>query len=184
MLILAITGMPGAGKTTVAEALQREGIKGIAMGAMIREETKRRGLYPDDKNMGAVMLEMRGRYGASAVAELCLRVIEKMKENVVVVDGIRSVEEITAFRKAGDVKLLAIHASPSRRFALLSKRGRSDDPQDAKSFNTRDERELSIGIGNAIAMADEVISNEHVAREELAAQAVELISGWVAPHAG
>ena len=61
------------------------------MGDMIREETKRRGLHPDDKNMGMVMREMREKYGAGAVAELCLRVIEPMKENAVVVDGIRSV---------------------------------------------------------------------------------------------
>ena len=179
MLIIAITGMPGAGKTTAAEALGMLGLKRVAMGDMIRQETRRRGLVEDDKNMGNVMREMRERYGAGAVAELCLQVIESMNEKVVVVDGIRSVSEVEAFRKAGDVKLLALLASRQRRFALLTERKRSDDPPDMKSFNARDERELSIGIGNAIALADEAISNEHLHRQELADASIGIARGWM-----
>lgn len=181
MLMIAITGMPGAGKTTVARALEVFGLKGIAMGDMIREETKRRGLHPDDKNMGDVMRDIRARYGAGAVAELSLRVIEKSAESAIVIDGIRSMAEIDAFKKAGSVRLLAVHASGARRFALLSARRRTDDPLDIESFNTRDERELSIGIGNAIALADEVISNEHLSLEELGNAAVKMVKGWLTP---
>src|SRR5208283_1841915 len=108
MLIIAITGMPGAGKSTVARALGGVGLRRIAMGDMIREETSRRSLPLDDKNMGLVMQELRGTYGAGAVAELCLRSIQsKETEAAVVVDGIRSVAEVEIFRKAGEVKLLA-----------------------------------------------------------------------------
>jgi dephospho-CoA kinase len=179
LLIIAITGMPGAGKTTAAQALAKTGLKRIAMGDMIREETKRRGLFADDKNMGMVMREMRERYGAGAVAELCLQIIEPMKEDAVVVDGIRSVGEVEAFKRAGEVRLLAVHASRQRRFALLSERKRTDDPPNIESFNTRDERELSIGIANAIALADEVISNEHLLPQELAQAVVKIVEGWI-----
>ena len=184
MLIIAITGMPGAGKTKVAEALGSLGMKRVAMGDMIRQETKRRGLVEDDKNMGNVMREMRERYGAGAVAELCLRVIEGMNEKVVVVDGIRSVSEVETFRSAGEVKLLAVLASRRRRFALLSERKRSDDPPDMKSFDARDERELSIGIGSAIALADEAISNEHLRPQELADASIGIARGWMGPANG
>jgi dephospho-CoA kinase len=179
MFIIAITGMPGAGKTTAAQALEKIGLKRIAMGDMIREETKRRGLYADDKNMGMVMREMREKYGAGAVAELCLLAIEQIKERAMVIDGIRSAPETDVFKRVGGVKLLAIHASRQRRFALLSDRKRTDDPLNIESFNTRDERELSIGIGNAIALADEVISNEHIGREELGQAVVKIVTGWV-----
>ncbi len=179
MLIIAITGMPGAGKTTAAQALEKTGLKGIAMGDMIREETKRRGLLADDKNMGMVMREMREKYGAGAVAELCLRIIEPMNEKAVVVDGIRSVGEVEAFKRAGEVRLLAVHASRKRRFMLLSERRRTDDPPNIESFNTRDERELSIGIGSAIALADEVISNERLLPQELAQAVVKIVEGWM-----
>lgn len=179
MLIVAITGMPGAGKSTVARALETAGFQGIAMGDMIRQETKRRNLAPDDQSMGMVMREMREKYGAGAVAELCLNAIRSMKGEVVVVDGIRSVAEVEIFRRAGAVRLLAIMASPERRFQLLTSRGRTDAPQSIESFRTRDERELSIGIGAAIALSDEAISNEHITAVELGSSALKIVDSWM-----
>jgi len=181
MLIIAITGMPGAGKSTVAEALEGAGFARIAMGDMIREETARRGLYLDDKNMGTVMREMREKYGAGAVAELCLRSIESKRAEMIVIDGIRSVAEIEIFRKTADVRLISVHASPKRRFELLTSRGRTDAPPDLASFKARDDRELSIGIGDAIAMSDEAISNEHITPEELRNTALRIVAGWTKP---
>lgn len=179
MLIIAITGMPGAGKSTVARSLETAGFGGIAMGDMIRVETKRRKLHLDDQNMGMVMRELREKYGPGAVAELSLKALESMKRDVVVVDGIRSMVEVEIFKRAGDVKLLAILASPERRFSLLRSRGRTDAPQSLESFRTRDERELSIGIGAAIAMADEAISNEHISAEELGSSALKVVDAWL-----
>lgn len=181
MLIIGITGMPGAGKSTAAKELGKSGLRVVAMGDMIREETRRRNLYPDDTNMGSVMRELREKFGAGAVAELCLRSIRSTKAETVVVDGVRSMAEVELFRKNGEVRLLAIWASPKRRFELLRARGRSDDPQTVESFTVRDERELSIGIGAAIALADEVISNERLSIESLGEEVAKLAAGWMKP---
>jgi dephospho-CoA kinase len=179
MLIIAITGMPGAGKSTVAQALEGAGFGRIAMGDMIREETGRRGVNLDDKNMGMVMKELREKYGAGAIAELSLRSIQSKGGDVIVVDGIRSVAEIEIFRRAGEVRLIAVLASPKRRFELLTSRGRGDAPPDLESFRARDDRELSIGIGNAIALADEAIVNERILPEELGKAALKMATGWM-----
>src|SRR5439155_25449965 len=127
MLIVAITGMPGAGKSTAARALENFGMKRVVMGDVIREETKRRGLAADEKNTGEVMKDLRKRYGEGAVAELCLKSIGKAKPDLLVVDGIRSLVEVETFGRAGRVLLLAIHACRERRFSLLKERRRSDD---------------------------------------------------------
>ena len=129
--------------------------------------------------MGMVMKELREKHGAGAIAELSLRDIESMKQEVVVVDGVRSMAEIEIFKRAGEVRLLAVLASPQRRFQLLTSRGRTDAPTSEESFRQRDERELSIGIGTAIAMADEAISNEHVTAEELGSSALKVLDTWM-----
>jgi dephospho-CoA kinase len=179
MLIIAITGMPGAGKSTAAKALEARGFKRIVMGDVIREETRRRGLEPDEKNTAKVMIELREKYGPGAVAEVCLHSLKAMKESVVVVDGVRSFAEVEVFAREGKVKLLAIHASRDRRFKLLTERGRSDAPASRASFDERDKRELSIGVGDAVALADESLSNERSTPKDLENRAVELVEWWV-----
>jgi dephospho-CoA kinase len=177
--LVAITGMPGAGKSTAAQGLVARGWKRVVMGDVIREETKRRGLVADEKNTGDVMRELRKERGEAAVAELCLEAIRGLKTDTVVVDGIRSMAEVEVFRRSADVLLIAIHASRKRRFALLKERGRSDDPQLYESFLRRDERELEVGISRAIALADEVVSNEHSTPEALSEKVVEAVGRWV-----
>jgi dephospho-CoA kinase len=180
LMIVAITGMPGAGKSTAAKALEGRGFKKVVMGDVIREETRRRGLEPDQTNTGKVMVELRERYGAGAVAEACLRLLKPLDDDdVVVIDGIRSMAEVEVFRRAGKVRLFAIHASRDRRFGLLTERGRSDAPASRAIFDERDARELSIGVGNAVALSDETLSNEHTTPEELGKRVVELADSWV-----
>ncbi|HXW36557.1 MAG TPA: AAA family ATPase [Nitrososphaerales archaeon] len=185
MLIVAITGMPGAGKSTAAQALVDGGWRRFVMGDAVREETKRRGLQPDAKNTGDVMRDLREKRGEAAIAELCLRAIGDSGAERVVVDGIRSLAEVDAFRKKAKVLLVAIHASPARRYSFLKERGRSDDPLSYEMFRKRDERELKVGIGEAIAMADESLSNERLNTKELEGSMVKLVGGWLGsdgPH--
>jgi len=171
--------MPGAGKSTAAQALVSRGWKRVVMGDVIRAETKRRGLEPNAKNTGDVMRLLRKERGEAAVAELCLETISKMKTEKVVVDGVRSMAEVDAFKKKASVLLVAVEASPSRRFELLKERGRSDDPLTFDMFLERDRRELGVGIGRAIALADESVSNEHTTTERLAAEISKVVERWM-----
>lgn len=176
--IVAVTGMPGAGKSTAAEALVKKGWKLVVMGDVIRAETKRRGLEPNAKNTGAVMKLLREQKGEAAVADLCLEEILRGGAERVVIDGIRSMAEVDAFRKEAKVLLVAVGASPSRRFGLLKDRGRSDDPLSLEMFAARDRRELDVGIGASIALADETVSNERATSETLASEIYGVVSRW------
>jgi dephospho-CoA kinase len=73
---------------------------------------------------------------------------------------VRSLEEVEEFRKVGDAKIIAVHSSPKTRYERLSRRGRSDDPKSWEEFRERDLRELDVGIGRVISLADEIIINE------------------------
>jgi dephospho-CoA kinase len=160
-IVVGVTGMPGAGKATVREAVRKMGYSVVVMGDEIRKEAKRRKLKPTPENLGMIMLKLREEEGPAAVAKRCVPQIEKAKEKVVVVDGIRSPHEVEEFKRHfPNFTLIAIHASPETRFRRLFQRKRSDDPKGWKTFTERDLRELSVGIGAAIATADYMIVNE------------------------
>jgi len=160
-MVIGVAGMPGAGKATVKYAAENMGWSVVVMGDEIRSETRRRGLEPTPENIGKIMLELRGEEGLAAVAKRCIPKIENAKSNIVLVDGVRSLSEVDEFKKCfGDFTLIAVHSSPETRFQRLSKRKRSDDPKGWDVFYQRDLRELGVGQGDVIAVADYMIVNE------------------------
>ena len=178
-LLVCLTGMPGAGKSTIAEGLKPKGYEIINLGNAVREEAKKRNLDPTRENLGKLMLELRENNGAGAIAELVKPTIESSNANVLLIDGVRSNDEIKVLRKLGIVKLLAIHASTDTRFNFLQKRGRSDDPQTKEHFNERDDRELGVGVSNSIALSDFAISNIGLTKDELIKKSYDIIQRWV-----
>jgi len=160
-LVVGLAGMPGAGKSVVVNVAKAMGYGVVVMGDVVREEASRRGLEPSPENLGGIMLELREKEGASVIAKKCITKIQETKEQKVIVDGIRSLAEVEEFKKQfPKFALLAVHASPETRFRRLYHRQRSDDPKNWQIFHERDMRELSVGLGNAIAMAEHLIVNE------------------------
>ena len=174
--------MPGAGKSTVAEALiKTNDFILINMGDCVREEVLRRNLELNDKNLGNLMLELRKKMGQGAIANL---IVDKIKKDYslnskFVIDGVRSIHEIDVLKNLGIVKILAIHASLSTRFDHLQIRSRSDAPSSMNDCMTRDKRELSVGVSEAIAFADEMISNNDITIDELCSVSKSIIQKWL-----
>jgi dephospho-CoA kinase len=161
-LVLGLTGMPGAGKSLFVETAEELGYLKVTMGDVIREETRKRGLEPTPQNVGKVMLELRREGGNNIIAEKCVPKIAALSTSRIVIDGIRSLNEADVFKANFQCfKLITVHASPQIRFVRLSQRGRSDDPPTFEVFHERDMRELSVGLGNAIAMSENVLVNDN-----------------------
>jgi dephospho-CoA kinase len=158
--VIAVTGMPGAGKGVATEAAKRLGLEVLALGDIIREETERRGLKPTPENIGSVMLQVRLDEGPAVVVRRLAPKIEASQGKTVVVDGIRSEYELRELKEKFDVFTVAIHASPKTRFQRLLARGRSDDPKTWDTFCDRDSRELQVGLCSVIALADVLLVNE------------------------
>jgi dephospho-CoA kinase len=161
-LVVGLAGMPGSGKSLVVETAVAEGYGVVVMGDAVREETKKRGLALNPKNIGRVMLELRKKGGASVIADRCIPKIKQQESEKVIVDGVRSLSEVDAFKKHfSNFSLIAVYASPETRFNRLYLRHRSDDPEGWEVFRERDMRELGVGLGNAVAMAEYLIVNEN-----------------------
>ncbi len=177
-LIVCLTGMPGAGKSTIANGLKSKGYKIVNLGDAVRREAKRRNLEPTGGNLGRLMLELRRQNGPDAVVQLARPQIDDSDSDVIIVDGIRSNEEIQSLKKICDVKIISIHASTDTRYDFLAKRARPDDPRDKENFDKRDSRELGVGISASIALADESISNNNMTVQELVDRTASIIQRW------
>ncbi|HYA77108.1 MAG TPA: AAA family ATPase [Verrucomicrobiae bacterium] len=165
-IVVGLAGMPGSGKSLVVETSRELGYDIVVMGDVIREEALKRGLELTPQNVGKVMLQLRTEGGNTVVAEKCIPKIESQASTKVLVDGLRSLYEVDAFKAYfSKFSLVAVHASPEARFNRLFSRRRSDDPSGWEVFRDRDIRELSVGIGNVIAMAEQMIVNDNSVKE-------------------
>lgn len=160
-VVVGLAGMPGAGKGVFRKTVKKYGYPVVIMGDEIRAEVKRRNLKPTPQNLGLVMLNLRQLDGPAAIAKRCIPKIINTSKKIVVVDGIRSLVEVDEFKKHfSNFIQFAIHASPEIRYKRLFRRKRSDDPKNWKTFMERDLRELGIGMGSVISLADYMIINE------------------------
>jgi predicted RNA binding protein with dsRBD fold (UPF0201 family)/cytidylate kinase len=163
MKIIAFVGLPLSGKSTATEVAREFGIPIVVMGDVVREEAVRRGVELTDENLGKIASELRQKEGMDAIAKRCIPRIREvlMEKGVVIIDGIRGIDEIKKFREAfgGDFVLIGIEAPLEMRYERARMRKRSDDVQTIDDLRTRDERELSWGMSEALEMADFTVEN-------------------------
>lgn len=158
MKILAIVGLPGSGKTTAIEATSDLGIV-VTMGDVVRNEAIRRNIESSGSNLGKIAEELRKNYGPGIIAKKCVDLIMKKKDNIIFIDGIRSLAEVSIFRKFWKFPIIAIIVDEKKRLRRLFKRSRSDDPKDLEELKERDDRELKFGLDEVIEEADYKINN-------------------------
>jgi dephospho-CoA kinase len=160
-LVLGVAGMPGSGKSLVVRVAKENGYDAVVMGDVVRREAEKKNLQANPENIGRIMLELRQKEGKAVIAKRCIPMIMEAKKRKVVVDGIRSLDEVDEFKKRfSNFSLMAICSSPETRFQRLFRRRRSDDANGWDVFRERDMRELSVGLGNVMAMAEYTVVNE------------------------
>jgi len=158
--VIAVTGLPGAGKAIASSLAKDRSIPVFSCGDVVREEASDRRLLPTPENLGRLMVEMRREYGSDIMAKRLVPKIKMVQPDLVVVEGLRSLDEVEAFKRVFNVAVLAVHSPPEQRFQRLLKRKRSDDPRNMEEFHERDYRELVVGVGSVIALADNMIVND------------------------
>lgn len=163
MLIVAVTGLPGSGKSVVARVIAEELESPIiSMGDLVREEVRRRGLELTPWTLETVATKLREEKGSLAVAYLLLEEIKRreLESQTLVVDGVRSLDEVRVLRSLGRVCVVGVFAPPKLRLERLLRRGRAGDVKSIEEFKMRDNFNLSYGVGNLLALADYMIVND------------------------
>lgn len=177
MKIIAFTGMPWSGKSEAVTLAKNLNIPVVRMGDMVWDETKRQGLQISDEQVGQVANQMRETHGKDIWAKRTLEKLNTIPYNsVVIIDGIRSIEEVETFKHmlSNDFILVAIDASEKIRHKRALIRKRLDDSTTIENIKQRDKRERAWGLDAVIASADIIISNEKE-KDEFHSQVQELL---------
>jgi adenylate kinase len=159
--IIAVTGLPGAGKTEATDYFKDKELPVIHFGGNVTREVEKRGLSHSEINHKAVRMELRKKYGMEAMAVLSKPLIEKglAKSKVVIIDGLYSFQEYMYLRqefKDVEVVLLTIWSDKKTRYSRISHR---PDRKQLKG-EERDLHEIiDANKGPTIAFSDYMIIN-------------------------
>ncbi|MEM3132286.1 MAG: AAA family ATPase [Sulfolobales archaeon] len=172
--IVCVTGMPGSGKTLVARFLSNSLGAYINMGDIVRSRAAELGIEPTSDNLMKLAVELRKSLGMDAVAREAVKSFPTSSD-VVVIDGVRSLDEVRFFSSIASTIVVAVHASPKTRYERLRRRSREDDPKEFSKFLERDSKELDLGLGSVIALADVMVVNENRDAREVCLEALRRV---------
>ncbi len=144
--IIGLVGLPGAGKTTVTEFLEKHGFVRVILSDIIRDELKQRGIVePSREILQNTGNEMRRMYGPDVLGKRAIKQLRSMGGNKFVIDGIRNNSEIIYLKKQKNFLLLGITAASRVRFMRLKKRKANPLKKSYKEFLLQEERENALG---------------------------------------
>ena len=162
-VLLAIVGLPGAGKSVAADYFKKRGFPVIRLGQITDDIIKERGLVNDNKTNKLIREEIRKKYGMDAyiVKNIPKIKAEFVNSPIVVIDGMRSYEEYLSAQKSfRNVFLLAVVADKQIRYQRLKRRKSRSN----LSGPERDTQEVVyLNMGPTIALADSLIINNSTA---------------------
>ena len=160
--IIAIVGMPGAGKSEAASFFKQKNLPVIRFGKITDEIIAAAGLPLTQENEKTTREKLRNEHGMGAYAiknEPKIRAAIEA-EDIVILDGLRSWEEYEyLIEKFENLYLLAIYATPAIRHERL--KARKIRNLSIKESVKRDIAEIiNLHMAPPIALANNLIKNE------------------------
>lgn len=160
--IICLVGLPGSGKSFVAEIIKKKfKAKVFRTGDIIREEIKRRGLEysPTADMVIAHWFHTQGR--EKIVVERAWKKIKNSRQKLIIIDGFRSPNETKYLEEISKIKPIII--SITAPFKIRSKReiqrGRFGKEESISYLKKRDKLEKGHGVLKLMRKANYKIDN-------------------------
>ncbi len=159
MLIIGLTGLRGAGKSTIAKILNQEwGFSVLHLGDKVRSFVSRGKEENTFETILEVSLRLRNQLKSGSVGELYLQEIQDYLKNgveAIVVDSIRSRYDEEFFRKISPgFFMLGVYASKEERYQRIKTRKRIDDSLEWETFLENEEKEIQLLEYNCLSVPD------------------------------
>lgn len=163
-MLIALSGLAGAGKTTAIAELERLGVGArVYVGAFVTSEVEARGLPATPACEKKVREDLRNNEGMDALARRALPTIQGMLSagRVALIDAIYCVEERDFYQQhlGEHLTCLAVQTSAANRAARLS--ARNLRPLSPADLAARDRYELDrLGIAAVLEGAEHRLAND------------------------
>ncbi|MEO6760965.1 MAG: AAA family ATPase [Candidatus Saccharimonadales bacterium] len=162
--VIALVGMPGAGKSSGVEYMEQKGWPSVYFGGITVDEVKARGLEVNETNEKLVREDLRAKEGVGVMANRIIKKIDDLVtqgQRIIIADGIYSWTEYKIFKeKYGDSAIIIAITAPRRlrhdRLANRPVRPLSDAEVTAREYAEIE----NIEKGGPIANADYTIVND------------------------
>lgn len=158
--LIALVGLPGAGKSTVTDVMVAHGFQRVYFGGLTLEKLTEAGQEVTEANERAMRERLRQEHGMAAYAKLNVPKIEAALQNgPTIIDGLYSWEEYLFLRERfPEMEVVAVYAPPKLRYQRLGVR--KDRPLTEAEVRSREASQIeNINQAGPIAMADWTFTN-------------------------
>lgn len=166
-LAIGLAGGIGSGKSAASDYLHREyGAKRLRFSRILEDILDRLHLPCDRKNLQVLGGILRERFGPDVVVNAFEKDLEKADADIVVVDGIRYVNEVEMLRRLENSVLVYIDAPQAVRYERSVRRAEKGEAGASfDDFLEAEQRETEIYLPDVRKAADHIIMNDGTMEE-------------------
>ena len=155
-IVLAFAGKLASGKAVcqkyITEKHQADNTK---FSAALRDILTRLYLPISRENMQSLSLDLRNRFGSDVLAKAIAEDVKNSQKNIIVVDGIRRLDDIISLKDIPGFHLISIDADPELRYERMKKRNENagDAEKSFEEFLEDGRREAELQIPEVMSAA-------------------------------
>ncbi len=161
-IIIGLVGLAASGKEVAKKYLQEKyGAGGHRFSTILRDILNRLYLPVSRENLQNLSSCLRDRFGGDVLARVMAEEAKNEPKSIVVIDGVRRLDDIVYLKKLPGWQLVAVDADPEIRYQRLIKR--NENAGDAKKtyteFRADEEKEAEQEIPRVLTTADQRLDN-------------------------
>ncbi len=158
-LTICLIGMPGSGKSTVANILKRRGFSVIENSAQLKKLMQMYGMRMDVKSVESFVIKMKRAFGRDIFSKLSSKKISGHRGDVAI-SGPRDPAEIEYIRLLRPGVVVVEVSAPGRvRYERLARRRGLFKISSYREFEWRDRKNIALGIRQSMRSADYILLN-------------------------
>jgi dephospho-CoA kinase len=176
-LIIGFVGQLASGKDASKKYLEdKYGASSHRFSTMLRDILNRIYVPIDRQNLQDLSLDLRNRFGSDTLARVIAEDVKNDSKEIVIVDGVRRMDDIINLKNVEGFFLVGIEAKPEIRYERMKTRNENvgDDKKSFADFIADGQKEAELEIPAVMNTARYTINNDGTL-EELYKQIDEII---------